>query len=87
MIARIAARAIWRPKLDDTFFTPSACALTFSLSAVVSLFCSARGQLLQLDLEALVVLAAARRRAAALDDRVLRMPIDAVWSRTFESDV
>ena len=26
MIARIAPRAIWRPKLAETFFTPNVCA-------------------------------------------------------------
>ena len=28
MIARIAPRAIWRPKLAETFFTPNASACT-----------------------------------------------------------
>ena len=28
MIARTAPRAIWRPKLADTFFTPNASAFT-----------------------------------------------------------
>ena len=28
MIARIAPRAIWRPKLAETFFTPNASAST-----------------------------------------------------------
>ncbi len=69
MIARIAARAIWRPKLDDTFVTPSDLAFTLLSRSPVSVFCSRGAQLLEPDLEAAVALGAGHL-AAALDDGI-----------------
>ena len=41
MIAKIAASAIWRPKLDETFLTPSFCAWRRLVRSFVSFVCSA----------------------------------------------
>ncbi len=65
MIARIAERAIWRPKLDDTFLTPNASALHGLLQIRLELRRLVGRERLGADLEALVV--AVRRGPATLD--------------------
>ena len=62
MIARIALFAIWRPKLDDTFLTPNASALTRLLQVCLELRGLVARERLGADLEALVVAVRRRRR-------------------------
>ena len=62
MIARIALFAIWRPKLDDTFLTPNASALTDVRQVRLELRRLVARERLGADLEALVVRRSSRRR-------------------------